>query len=189
MEAWVDVERFAVLGSITGRYPAQAGRSPFRSASSGDARLRRARDHGDACCPRARVRPALPPHSPTKQELSLYRKPPNQTHWLGTDSLGRDVCTRMIYAGRVSLSVGLVAVGIYETIAVILGAIAGYYGHKVDWVIMRVVDVVMTIPTMIIIIFVVSILGPSMYNAMTAIGIMGWPEPTRLVRGQILSLR
>jgi len=133
--------------------------------------------------------PALAPHSPTKQELSLYRKPPNQDHWLGTDTFGRDVFTRLIYAGRVSLSVGLVAVGIYETIAILLGAVAGYYGSKVDWVIMRAVDVVMTIPTMIVIIFLVSILGPSMYNSMLAIGIMGWPEPTRLVRGQILSLR
>ena len=133
--------------------------------------------------------PVVAPHSPTKQELSLYRKPPTQTHWLGTDSLGRDVFSRLIHAGRVSLSVGLVAVGIYETIAILLGAIAGYYGSKLDWIIMRAVDVVMTIPTMIIIIFLVSILGPSMYNSMLAIGIMGWPEPTRLVRGQILSLR
>ena len=131
----------------------------------------------------ALLAPAVAPHSPTKQELSLYRKPPNQDHWLGTDTFGRDVFTRLIYAGRVSLSVGLVAVGIYETIAILLGAVAGYYGSKVDWVIMRAVDVVMTIPTMIVIIFLVSILGPSMYNSMLAIGIMGWPEPTRLVRG------
>jgi peptide/nickel transport system permease protein len=133
--------------------------------------------------------PVVAPHSPTKQELILYRKPPTTTHWLGTDSLGRDVFSRLIHAGRVSLSVGLVAVGIYETIAILLGAVAGYYGNKLDWIIMRAVDVVMTIPTMIIIIFLVSILGPSMYNSMLAIGIMGWPEPTRLVRGQILSLR
>jgi peptide/nickel transport system permease protein len=128
-------------------------------------------------------------YPPSQTDLTRYRKPPNAANWMGTDTLGRDVFTRLIYAGRVSLSVGLIAVGIYEAIAVVLGSISGYYGGRVDWVIMRAVDVVMTIPTMIIIIFMVTILGPSAFNTMLAIGLMGWTGPTRLVRGQILSLR
>ena len=88
-----------------------------------------------------------------------------------------------------SLSVGLVSVAIYEVIAIGLGAVSGYYGGKLDWIIMRFVDVFMTFPWLLIIIFMVSILGPSLFNTMLAIGILGWPGPARLVRGQILSLR
>jgi len=133
--------------------------------------------------------PLVAPYPYYVQDLKLFRTGPSAAHWLGTDSFGRDVLSRLIYGARVSLSVGLIAVGIYEAIAVILGSISGYYGGKADWVIMRVVDVVMTFPWLIIIIFMVSILGPSIYNTMLAIGILGWTGPTRLIRGQILSLR
>lgn len=133
--------------------------------------------------------PWVAPYDYEVQDLARFREAPSAAHLLGTDSFGRDVLSRIIYGGRVSLSVGLVAVAIYETIAVVLGALAGYYGGKVDTLIMRLVDVVMTFPTLIIIIFLVTILGPSMYNAMLAIGFLGWTGPTRLVRGQILSLR
>jgi peptide/nickel transport system permease protein len=125
----------------------------------------------------------------SEQDLSRYREGPSSVHWLGTDSYGRDVLSRVIYGGRVSLAVGLVAVGIYETIAVVLGSIAGYYGGKADWIVMRIVDIVMTLPWLIIVIYMVSILGPSVFNCMIAIGILGWTGPTRLVRGQILSIR
>lgn len=133
--------------------------------------------------------PVIAPYNYAEQDLARFREGPSPEHLLGTDSFGRDVLSRLIYGGRVSLSVGLIAVGIYEFIAIILGSLAGYYGGKVDWIIMRVVDVVMTFPWLIIIIFMVSILGPSMRNTMIAIGILGWTGPTRLIRAQILSLR
>ena len=133
--------------------------------------------------------PLFAPYTYYEQDLTRFRAGPSQAPLLGTDSFGRDVLSRLIYGGRVSLSVGLVAVGIYEAIAIVLGSLAGYYGGKVDWIIMRIVDVVMTFPWLIIIIFMVSILGPSIFNTMIAIGILGWTGPTRLVRGQILSIR
>ena len=133
--------------------------------------------------------PVVAPYAYYEQDLARFREGPSATHVLGTDSFGRDVLSRLIYGGRVSLSVGLIAVGIYEAIAIVLGALSGYFGGKVDSIIMRLVDVVMTFPWLIIIIFMVSILGPSMRNTMIAIGILGWTGPTRLVRGQILSLR
>ncbi len=131
----------------------------------------------------------IAPYGYYEQDLARFREGPSREHLLGTDSFGRDVLSRVIYGARVSLTVGLVAVAIYETIAIVLGSLAGYYGGKVDWVIMRAVDVVMTFPTLIIIIFMVTILGPSMLNVMIAIALLRWTGPTRLVRGQILSLR
>jgi peptide/nickel transport system permease protein len=133
--------------------------------------------------------PVVSPYPYADQDRAHSREGPSAIHLLGTDAFGRDVLSRLIWGGRVSLSVGLVAVGIYETVAVILGSLAGYYGGKVDWLIMRIVDMVMTFPSLIIIIFMVSILGPSIFNTMLAIALLAWTGPTRLVRGQILSLR
>lgn len=133
--------------------------------------------------------PLIAPYDPAAQDLVNFRQGPSAAHWLGTDGFGRDVLSRLIYGARPSLSVGLIAVTIYETIAIILGSLAGYYGGKVDWFIMRVVDVVMTFPSLIIIIFLVAILGPGLRNTIVAIAILRWTEPTRLVRAQILSLR
>jgi len=121
--------------------------------------------------------------------LERYREGPSSAHLLGTDSYGRDVLSRVIYGGRVSLSVGIIAVIIAQGIAVVLGSIAGYYGGASDWIVMRLVDVVMTFPWLIMVIMMVSLLGPSVFNAMLAIGILGWTHPTRLIRGQILSIR
>jgi len=133
--------------------------------------------------------PVIAPYSFRAQDLDHPRNAPSAAHLLGTDSFGRDVLSRLIYGARVSLSVGLVAVGIYEMIAIILGAISGYYGGKADWIIMRIVDIVMTFPTLMIILFLVALLGPSIFNVMIAIGIVGWTGPTRLIRGQILQIR
>jgi peptide/nickel transport system permease protein len=131
----------------------------------------------------------IAPYSYQEQDLSRYRQGPSADHWLGTDSYGRDVLSRLIYGGRVSLSVGLVAVAIAQTIAIILGSIAGYYGGVADWIVTRLVDVVMAFPWLIMVIMMVSLLGPSVFNAMLAIGVLGWTIPTRLVRGQILAIR
>jgi peptide/nickel transport system permease protein len=133
--------------------------------------------------------PFIAPYPYYEQDLMHARQPPSPEHLLGTDTFGRDVLSRLIYGARVSLAVGIVAVSIYETIAIILGSISGYYGGRVDMIIMRIVDVVMTLPWLIVIVFMVSILGPSIFNTMIAIALLGWPGPTRLVRGQILSLR
>lgn len=133
--------------------------------------------------------PLIAPYDPAAQNLIDFRQAPSAKHWLGTDGFGRDVLSRLIYGARPSLSVGLIAVTFYELIAIILGSLAGYYGGRVDWIIMRTVDVVMTFPSLIIIIFLVAILGPGLRNTIVAIAILRWTEPTRLVRGQILSLR
>lgn len=126
---------------------------------------------------------------PFYQDYSSLKVPPSADHWLGTDALGRDVWARLVYATRVSLSVGLVAVAIYTVIGTLLGAIAGYYGGWVDSVIMRLTDIVMTFPVLIIVITVVALIGPSLFNIMAVMGLLSWPSICRLVRGQILSLR
>jgi len=133
--------------------------------------------------------PALAPYDYAEQNLSRFREPPSADYWLGTDGFGRDVLSRLIWGARPSLSVGLIAVTIYEIIAIILGSLAGYYRGQVDWLTMRLVDIVMTFPSLIIIIFLVAILGPGLQNTIIAIAILRWTEPTRLVRGQILSIR
>ena len=114
---------------------------------------------------------------------------PSREHILGTDRLGRDVWSRLVYGGRVSLSVGIVAVSISIAISVVLGSLSGYYGGWVDMLIMRLTDVMMTFPGLILIMVVVSVIGPSIYNVMAVIGILGWTGTTRLLRGQILSVR
>jgi len=133
--------------------------------------------------------PLIAPYDPYEIDLRAYRKPPSAAHWLGTDSSGRDVLSRVLYAGRISLSVGLVAVSIYIAIGVVLGGLAGFYGGWLDAVIMRLADIVLAFPSLIIIITVVALIGPSVYNVMIVIGCLGWPPIARLVRGNVLSLR
>jgi peptide/nickel transport system permease protein len=133
--------------------------------------------------------PFVAGQDPYYQDYSAIKEPPSRDHILGTDALGRDVWARLVYATRVSLSVGLVAVAIYTLIGTILGSIAGYYGGTVDAVIMRLTDIVMCFPLLIIIITVVALVGASLLNIMAVIGLIAWPSICRLVRGQFLSLR
>lgn len=133
--------------------------------------------------------PLFARHDPLRTEISNYRKGPTSGHILGSDSSGRDVLSRLLHAGRISLSVGLIAVGIYTSIGVVLGAFAGYYGGKIDATIMRAADVVLAFPSLIIIITLVSVLGPSVWNIMLVIGLLGWPPIARILRAQFLSLR
>jgi len=133
--------------------------------------------------------PLIARQDPYKVSISAYRKPPSAAHLLGTDASGRDVLSRLLHAGRVSLSVGLVAVSIYASIGIVLGALAGFYGRWVDSLIMRAADIVLAFPTLILIITIVSILGPSIYNVMIVIGLLGWPPIARIVRGLFLTLR
>jgi peptide/nickel transport system permease protein len=133
--------------------------------------------------------PLLTPYSPIALDLRAIRQPPSAEHWLGTDGTGRDVLTRILYAGRISLSVGLVSVSISMLIGIIIGSIAGYKGGKVDLTLMRLTDMVMTFPTLVVIITVAAAMGPSVYNAMLIIGLLTWPSISRLVRSQFLTLR
>ena len=128
-------------------------------------------------------------YSPTEIDLMAIRSAPDTVHLLGTDSAGRDVLSRLLSAGRVSLAVGIVAVAIYVVIGVVFGCIAGYMGGWIDGLIMRLADMVLSFPSIIVIITLVSILGPSIFNVMLVIGLLGWPPITRLVRGEFLTLR
>jgi peptide/nickel transport system permease protein len=128
-------------------------------------------------------------YSPSALNLAEREMAPNLQHWLGTDRTGRDIWARVILGGRASLSVGLVAVALQTIIGVIIGSTSGYAGGKVDMILMRITDMVQTFPMLIIVIVLVAILGPSLYNLMFAIGVIGWPGMARQVRGQFLFLR
>jgi peptide/nickel transport system permease protein len=133
--------------------------------------------------------PLIATHDPNEIDLFATSQGPSSEHWLGTDDIGRDVFSRVVYGTRVSLSVGLVAVTIYVIIGTILGAVSGYFGGWVDSTIQRFTDAIMCFPSLIIIIAAVAIIGPSIYNVMIVIGLLTWPGICRLVRGQFLSLR
>lgn len=133
--------------------------------------------------------PQLTWHDRDQPNIWMAEQPPSREHWLGTDELGRDLYTRLLYGGRVSLTVGLVAVSIYMVIGVVLGSIAGYYGGLTDSIIMRVTDVVMVIPFFPLALTMAAALRPSVYNTMIIIGLLGWTGVCRLVRGEFLTLR
>ncbi len=133
--------------------------------------------------------PLIAPYDPAEIDVTAIKKPPSAAHLLGTDYAGRDVLSRLIWGGRVSLSVGLVAAGIAVTIGTVIGLISGFSGRWVDFWLQRLTDVVMTIPTFIIVITLVAVLGPSIFNIMFVIGIFGWTGTCRLVRGETLSMR
>ena len=126
---------------------------------------------------------------PTDIDLQAPLLPPGNGHLLGTDDRGRDVLSRMIHGSRVSLSVGFVAVSIYSFIGIVLGALAGYYGGKIDVIISRAIEVMMCFPTFFLILAVLAFLRPSIYNIMVIIGLTGWPGVARLVRGEFLKQR
>lgn len=114
---------------------------------------------------------------------------PSADHWLGTDDIGRDVYSRLVWGARVSLSVGFVAAGVSVLLGTLIGAIAGYYGGWVDNLLMRFTEIVMAFPTFFLLLTIVSILDRSIFNIMIVIGLTSWPSLARMVRGQILSLR
>jgi peptide/nickel transport system permease protein len=129
------------------------------------------------------------PYNPLTPDLKAKLQPPQLGHLLGTDNLGRDVLTRMLHGTRVSLTVGFVAVGVAVTIGIFVGAIAGYFGGIVDSVLMRFVDMMMCFPTFFLILTVVALLQPNIYNIIVVIGLTGWTGTARFVRAEFLSLR
>ena len=129
------------------------------------------------------------PYDPSTQDYLALTEAPSSAHWLGTDDLGRDILTRIIYGARVSLQVGIIAVGIAVTLGVTLGLLAGYVGGFVDDVIMRFIDSVQAFPGLILALGITAALGPGIGNAMIAIGFVSTPAMARLTRGQVLSLR
>jgi peptide/nickel transport system permease protein len=137
----------------------------------------------------ALLAPWIAPYDPAMINVHDILLPPSWAHWLGTDTLGRDVLSRMLYGARVSLAVGFVAVGISLLIGIFLGAIAGHYGGKIDTLLMRVTDMVLCFPTFFLILAVIAFLEPSIWNIMIVIGLTSWMGVTRLVRAEFLSLR
>jgi peptide/nickel transport system permease protein len=133
--------------------------------------------------------PFIAPYDPTTIDVYNVLSPPGKTHLLGTDDLGRDLFSRIIWGSRVSLKVGFVAVGIAIMIGIIIGSMAGFYGGKVDAVLMRFVDIMLAFPTFFLILAVIAILEPSIFTIMAVIGVTGWMDVARLVRAEFLTLR
>ena len=133
--------------------------------------------------------PALARVDPVHIDLVHRLEPPSAVHWLGTDVQGRDVWARLIYGARVSLAVGVVSQLIAVTLGVFLGLIAGYYGRWVDEVIMRLADVTLAFPTLLLLIAIVAAVQPSLTVVFATIGVVGWAGMARLVRGQALVVR
>jgi peptide/nickel transport system permease protein len=137
----------------------------------------------------AAAAPLLSHYDPLHQDVTERLEPPSSHHWMGTDDLGRDVFARIVYGARISLQVGVVAVGIMVLIGVAVGLTAGYAGGWVDTSVMRLIDVLLCFPTIFLILMVISFVEPDIKNVMAVIGVTSWMGLARLVRGEVLSLK
>lgn len=135
------------------------------------------------------IGPLLTPFNYSENNLVNTNQPPSKEHWFGTDSLGRDLWARVWIGARVSLAIGIIAAVAQTVIGVIVGGIAGYYGGKLDMVIMRFIDVMISIPYLIFVILIMVIMGSGIFPIVLAIAITGWLEMARLVRGQVMQLK
>ncbi len=133
--------------------------------------------------------PLIAPYPPDKPNYVHQFESPSRTHLLGTDEFGRDTFSRLLYGARIALAIGLIADGIAGVIGTTLGLISGYYSGKVDSWIMRFMDIMLAFPYLLLAMIVVAVLGPSLRNAMIAIGVVYIPQFARLVRGTVLSVR
>ncbi len=133
--------------------------------------------------------PFIAVHDPSQTNLLNAKRPPDSEHILGTDRVGRDVFARILYGGRVSITVGLISMSIAVLIGTFMGLMAGFYGGWIDTFITRLVDVFTSIPSLVLAITVAAVWGPGLYKLMAVIGVISWPSVARLVRGQVLSLR
>lgn len=126
---------------------------------------------------------------PNRVDLRAVQKSPSSAHILGTDLSGRDVLARLITGTRTSLIVGFGGVAVYVSIGILAGTLAGFFGGALDQLLMRLTDTVLSIPTLLLVIIFVSVIGPSLASVIGVIGLLGWPQVARIVRGQLLSLR
>jgi len=133
--------------------------------------------------------PMLSPYSYSDQSLSNANQPPSGSHWFGTDNLGRDLATRVCYGARISLSIGIVASLINLGIGVLYGGISGYFGGRVDSVMMRIVDILYGIPLLLYVILLMVVLKPGLLNVFIALGLVYWLRMARIVRAQVLGLK
>lgn len=133
--------------------------------------------------------PLIAPYSPTEVNLLAKLQGPSAAHWFGTDEVGRDIFSRIVYGTRISLKIGLLVVAIAFPIGTILGAVAGYVGGKVDQVIMRMTDIFLSFPGIILAMSIAAALGPSIENVLLALAITWWPWYTRIVRSSVLSIK
>ena len=133
--------------------------------------------------------PLLSPYSYSDQSLANANQPPSAAHWLGTDNLGRDLATRICYGARISLSIGIVASLINLGIGVLYGGISGYFGGRIDGVMMRIVDILYGIPLLLYVILLMVVLKPGLMNVFLALGLVYWLRMARIVRAQVLGLK
>jgi peptide/nickel transport system permease protein len=136
----------------------------------------------------ALLAPIIAPYAPDKL-VGTFSGRPNSKNWLGTDQIGRDVLSRLLYATRISLLVGVLATAISTLIGVVLGLISGYFGGVIDMIIMRFTDMVMSFPYILLVLVAASIFQPGLWNIIIILGFVDWPGIARLVRGNVLSLR
>ena len=133
--------------------------------------------------------PAIAPYDPNAHDMRAILQPPNAAHWLGTDNYGRDVLSRIIHGARIDLLMGLVGVLLPFVIGVTLGLLAGYYGGIVDTILMRVLDVMLAFPWLVLLMAIIVVLGPGLTSFFIALALVGWVSFARLVRSRVLVLR
>ncbi|MEA1975043.1 MAG: nickel transporter permease [Bacillota bacterium] len=133
--------------------------------------------------------PFIAPHDPIVGQLSLRHNAPSAEYLFGTDSQGRDVLSRVLYGTKISIKIGLISVGIALIFGITMGVLAGYYGGIIDIIVMRIVDIMLAFPTILLALAIVTILGPSLTNAMIAVGVVNIPKFARIVRSSVLSVK
>ncbi|MDB4895660.1 MAG: binding-protein-dependent transport system inner rane component [Firmicutes bacterium] len=137
----------------------------------------------------ALLAPAIAPFDPIKQNATDAMQGPSLKHWLGADQFGRDILSRLLFGARISLRIGLVSVGIAASIGILLGLLAGFYGGWLDMLISRFIDLLLAFPGILLALVIVTVIGPSLFNVMVAVGISAVPNYARLVRGTVLAAR